>query len=190
MRKLTYYVAVSLDGFIAAPDGRCDFFLVEGDHMAELTARRPETVPTTWREAAGLAGAENKKFDTVVMGRTTYEAGVADGNPSPYSHMRQYVFSRTLAEAADPAVRVVSTDPLEKIRALKRQAGKDIWLCGGGSLAAALQPEIDELVLKINPVAVGSGVPLFHGGFQPVRYRLRDSGVFDSGVMTVTYART
>jgi dihydrofolate reductase len=72
--------------------------------------------------------------------------------------LRQYVVSRTLAEPPDPAAEVIRGDPVAAVRERKRGDGKDIWLCGGGKLAGALRPEIDELVVELHPVAVGSGV--------------------------------
>lgn len=92
LRKLTYYVAASLDGFIAGPDGDFSFFALEGDHLTALNEQHPETVPTAWREAAGIDGP-NKVFDTVLMGRGTYEMGIKTGSFSPYRHLRQVVFS-------------------------------------------------------------------------------------------------
>ena len=66
-----------------------------------------------------------------------------------------------MAERLDPAVEVIAGDPAAALQEPKRADGKDIWLCGGGKLAGALRTEIDELVVKLHPVAVGSGVPLF-----------------------------
>ncbi|WP_020669497.1 dihydrofolate reductase family protein [Amycolatopsis nigrescens] len=191
MRKLTYYIAISIDGFIAGPDGDIGFYLLEGDHSAAMTERYPETVPTGWREAAGITGA-NREFDTVLMGRGTYEFGLRDGRPSPYAHLRQYVFSSTLNETdlpADAGIELVTGDPVAKVRELKRSAGGGIWLCGGGGLAGALREEIDELVVKIHPVVAGAGIPMFGGGFRPERYTVTDSRVFDSGVAVLTYTR-
>lgn len=186
MRKLTYYIATTIDGFIAAPDGSADFFPLTGDHSAPLTAARPETVPTDFREAAGIT-EPNKVFDTVLMGRVTYEQALNSGIPSPYSHLRQYVFSRTLKEST--AVEVVTTDPLTKVRELKQEPGKGIWLCGGGQLAGQLRPEIDELVVKINPIIAGSGIPLFGGDFTPVHLTVAESKVYESGVAVMTYVK-
>jgi dihydrofolate reductase len=189
LRKLTYYVAITIDGFIAAPDGSFDFYLLEGDHMAAITARFPETIPTAFRDAFGIT-AENDRFDTVLMGRETYEVGVREGITSPYNHLRQLVFTRNLAESPDPTVEVVHGDPLTTVRELKREDGKGIWLCGGGNLAHQLLPEIDELIVKINPMVIGSGIPLFSGEFQHRSFTLTDSQVCQSGVAIMTYART
>lgn len=95
---------------------------------APLTAARPETVPTDLRKAAGIT-EPNKEFDTVLMGRVTYEQARNAVIPNPYAHLRQYVFSRTLAKST--SVEVVASDPLSKVRELKQEPGKGIWLCGG-----------------------------------------------------------
>lgn len=82
----------------------------------------------------------------------------------------------------------MATDPLEYVRDLKRQEGLGIWLCGGGSLAGALLPEIDELVLKVNPIVVGDGIPLFRRGFEPHRFTRLETKTFDSGVTVCRFA--
>ncbi|MER5351434.1 dihydrofolate reductase family protein [Kitasatospora sp. NPDC002551] len=191
MRKLTYYVGATIDGFIAAPDGDYQFLMsyVGGDYLSHMCAEYPETLPTPGRAAMGIAEAPNKRFDTVVMGRGTYDPGLAIGLTSPYAHLRQIVFSRSLTESPDPAVEVTPADPLEVVRELKRQDGLGIWLCGGGELAGALLPEIDELVIKQYPVAIGAGVPLFRAGFAPHTFALADSHAFPNGVTVRTYER-
>ncbi|MET7419598.1 dihydrofolate reductase family protein [Dactylosporangium sp. NPDC005555] len=190
MRKLIYLVAVTLDGFIAGPDGQFDFFGFEGDSAAAILADWPETIPTHARAPLGLEGVANRRFDTVVMGRGTYEPGLAIGVTSPYRHMEQFVFSRTLTDV-DPTVTFVGgdTDPAGFVRDLKRRDGLDIWLCGGGRLAAQLVDEIDELILKVNPIAVASGVPLFAAPFKPVPFRRTGVRAFDTGVSILTFER-
>lgn len=114
------------------------------------------------------------------MGRATYEPGLKLGWTSPYAHLRQYVVSRTLV-SPDPAVTVVG-DPVALVRELKEQEGMDIWLCGGGKLAAALRDEIDELIIKRNPLVIGSGIPLFDGPFTPTGFAPVSTRSFDSGL--------
>lgn len=179
-RRLIYYVAVTLDGFIARPDGSFDCFLFEGDHFPDLFARFPETFPTHLRHQLGVSG-EPQLFDTVLMGRNTYEVGLREGITSPYAPLRQYVISTSMTESPDKGVTLFREDPLDLVRQLKREDGKDIWICGGGKLAGALAPEIDELILKINPVVIGAGIPLFVGyeGITPaipLEYRTYSSG--------------
>lgn len=190
MRKLTYFVATTVDGFIASPDSEHTMFTEGEDHGAWVLAQMPETVPTAYRHLVpGLAETENQRFDTVLMGRGTYELGLRDGFTSPYGHLRQHVISTGLASSPDPAVELVTGDAQEFVRALKEQEGLGIWLCGGGKLAAALRDEIDELIVKINPVVIGSGIPLFDSAYSPQRYRVVTGQVFDSGVTIMTYAK-
>ena len=184
MRTLTYYIGSSLDGYIAGPSDEYDALPIEPDVSAAMNEARPETVPTTFRELAGLADAPNRRYDTVLMGGNTYRAG---GSPSPYVHLRQCVFSSTL----DPNghVEVVATDPVAFVRHLKTEAGQGIWLCGGGKLAAALASEIDEIVVKRYPVVLGGGVPMFDGPYEPTRFMLVESRAFDSGAVVQTYRK-
>ncbi|WP_280361868.1 dihydrofolate reductase family protein [Nocardia wallacei] len=172
MRKLVYYVGVSLDGYIAGPAGEIDFYPVADDMSAWFNERYPEVVPTHIRPHVGLAvDAPNREWDTLIMGRGTYEPALSIGVASPYAHMKQYVVSGTLAPVDDPNVEVVDGDPVELVRRLKAEEGRDIWLCGGGKLAGALVDEIDELIIKSYPVIAGAGVPVFGGNFRPTLFR-------------------
>ncbi|WP_127504043.1 dihydrofolate reductase family protein [Actinoplanes solisilvae] len=180
MRKLVYYVASSLDGFIAAPDGSWDFFgPVHDDLGAFITDRYPETLP----------GAREKRvFDTVLMGRGTYEPALKAGVTSPYAHLDQYVFSSTIDPGIDPAVTVETGDPVAFVRELKQRPGRDIWLCGGGALAATLRDEIDEFVIKLNPVLAGNGIRLTTSPYDPRRLTLLEATPLGaSGVVLLRY---
>jgi dihydrofolate reductase len=86
-------------------------------------------------------------------------------------------------------VHLVAGDPVAAVRELKRQGGKDIWLCGGGALAAALFPEIDELILKVNPVLLGDGIPLFDFSSEiaPAALELTESRSYANGFMLTRY---
>jgi dihydrofolate reductase len=131
MRTLTYYVASSIDGFIAGPGGAVDFYPAEPDLLDWISATYPETLPTPVRQALGV-DTPNRAFDTVVMGRGTYEPGPAAGFPSPYAHLKQYVFAHGVTAPDD--VTVVDGDPVELIRKLKAEDGLGIYLAGGGNL--------------------------------------------------------
>lgn len=188
MRSLVYFVAVSLDGRIADPDGGFADFLAEGDHLAALAAEWSDTVPGHVRTALGMPPADGSRFDTVLMGWNTYAVGLAEGVDSPYPHLRQIVVSSRSPEV--PAdVEVVAEDPAAAVRALKGTDGNDIWLCGGGQLAATLADEIDRLVLKVNPVVFGDGIPLFAGGYRPTDFALVDTTAYASGVVVNDYQR-
>lgn len=189
MRELTYYIGATLDGYIAGPGGEYDQLPIEPDVAAFINERRPETIPTAFRESLGLADTPNLLDDTVLMGRGTYLPGLESGSPSPYAHLKQYVFSSTLDPALAPDVTFVAGDALEVVRELKRQEGQGIWLCGGGKLAAALVSEIDEIVLKRYPLVLGGGLPLFDGPYAPLRFDLVEHHVFDSGMTVQTYRK-
>jgi dihydrofolate reductase len=193
-RELVYYIGVSIDGRIAGPRGEYDFFpMGDGEAAAGYsrwtTAEWPETVPTAYRDAAGVTGTPNKHFDTVVMGLGTYRPALDEGITSPYAHLRQYVVSSTTDPATDPAVTIVPGDPLGLVRRLKAEDGLDIWLCGGGKLAGTLFPEVDRLVVKRYPVVVGAGIPVFDRGFEPAPFRVTDRRAFDNGVEITWFAR-
>lgn len=189
MRELTYYVAVTIDGFIAGPDGDFGFFPVEGDHLPALIEEFPETMPVHVRTALGLTDVPNRRFDTVVMGRRTWEPAREAGLTSAYPHLDQHVFSRTLRERPDDTVTVVDEEPVDYVRRLKKRDGLGIWLCGGGDLAGALLPEIDELILKVNPIVAGSGRPLFTSDFAARAFRFEGARTYDSGVIVQRYRR-
>ena len=188
MRKLIYFVAATIDGFIAAPDGGIDVFPLEPDLLDFVVAEYPETLPTHVRTRIGL-DAPNRVFDTLVMGKGTYDPALALGITSPYAHLKQYVFSRTAEAAPEPEVEIVTGDPVELVRRLKLQDGLDIWLCGGGDLAAQLLPEVDELVVKLNPVLAGAGIPLLRSDFNPTPLTLRDTRPLPGGVVVLRYSR-
>ncbi|WP_188190984.1 dihydrofolate reductase family protein [Nonomuraea sp. SYSU D8015] len=188
MRKLVYFVASSLDGYIAGPNGEFDFYPLGDDMAAYINGEYPETVPTTVRDRIGF-DAPNKRFDTVIMGRGTYEPGLAEGYTSPYAHLRQYVVSTTIKSIDDPAVELVPGDPVGLVRRLKQEDGLDIYLCGGGNLAAQLLPEIDELIIKVYPVVAGEGIAAFHGRFDPTVFTLTAHRSFSNGALVLNYTR-
>ena len=112
-RRLRYSVAVSLDGFIARPNGEYDWIVM--DPSIDFAALY-------------------KQFDTAVMGRKTYEVLIAQGGHGAMPGLDVVVFSRTLPPATHPGVRIVSDDPRKVVAALKAKPGRDIWLYGGGDL--------------------------------------------------------
>lgn len=194
MRLLTYHVAVSLDGYIADPNGSFDAFAQTGDHIDALIRDVPETLPGHVLSAIGIE-SPNTTYDTVVMGWNTFAVGRSQGIDDPYPHLRQYVLSRTRsADEVGGDVKLVAEDPVGLVRSLKAESSPGgIWLCGGGALAAAVRDEIDRLVLKVNPVLLGSGIPLFESGPTSAReFTLDSSHAFASGVLMATYeaART
>src|SRR5262245_22389651 len=171
MRKLKYHVAASADGFIARQDGSFDCFPAAGDHVDDYLDSL-------------------KSYGAVLMGRKTYEVGLKMGVTDPYPYLKSYVFSRTMKESPDTRVEVVAENGSDLVRSLKNQPGKDIYLCGGADLASALFKEglIDEVILKVNPLLLGSGIPLLSDIGRRVDLEFIGSKVYDSGVVLLSYS--
>ncbi|MEV8310526.1 dihydrofolate reductase family protein [Streptomyces flavidovirens] len=190
MRKLTYYVGMSIDGFIAAPDGAFDFYPVSESFLKDfLIGEYPDCLPTHVRQHLGVDDLENKHFDTMLQGRATYDAALELGITSPYKHLRQYVVSRSVDKSIDPDVEVISGDVAAKVRQLKQEDGHGIYLAGGANLAAQLLEEIDELVVKVYPIVTGSGIPVFSAEFRVFEFTLASTRTFDSGTVVLMYSK-
>jgi dihydrofolate reductase len=171
MRQLKYHVACTVDGFIAHGDHTIEGFIAEGDHV------------TDYQESL------RNDYDVVLMGRRTYEFGFQFGVTSPYPWLKQYVLSRTMDSSPDANVELVSADVPGFVRRLKEEPGKAIYLCGGADLAATLFARnlIDEIILKLNPVLFGSGIPLFSGAIMQTALELTGSRVYGNGVVLLHY---
>ena len=172
MRKLTFGGANSLDNYLARKDHAVDWILW-GEEAAEV-------MKDYW-----------KTFDTILMGRKTYEVALRQGKGKSggYPGMKNYVFSSTLKKSSDKTVTIVSTDAAEFVRDLKEQEGKEICLMGGGELAQSLFEAdlIDEIGFNIHPVLLGSGIPLFHPMTRHIDLELRQCRPFKNGCVMVTY---
>jgi len=188
MRNVVYLVATTLDGFIARKDGSFQNFVWNEAFGSFLMENFPETFPARLR-----TGTEaNRTFDTVLMGRATYEVGLREGITSPYPTLDQYLFSRTLESSPDDAVTLVKTGTLDRVKELKEKEGKSIWLCGGSELAGDLYAAwlIDKLILKVNPVVFGEGKSMFGRAVAAGRLMLRDIRYFESGHLLASYSVT
>ncbi|MDQ0959227.1 dihydrofolate reductase [Streptomyces sp. B4I13] len=192
MRKLAYYIACSVDGFIGDVTGDASAMLpyVDEEFLDFLKSEYPETVPTRGRRARGFDDLENKRFDTVIQGRLSYDLALKDGDVSPYAHLRQYVASRTLAASPSPEVEIVGEGLLDTVRELKAQeGGLDIYLCGGSRLAGELFDEIDQLVIKTYPIVYGTGMPMFAADCDVAGFALGEVRSFGNGAVVRTYDR-
>lgn len=171
MRELKYHVASTVDGFIAHSDHTVDGFIGEGEH------------------AADYLDALKTDYDTVLMGRRTYEFGFQFGVTNPYPWLKQYVLSRSMTSSPDANVELVSENFIDLVKRLKAEPGKAIYLCGGAELAGALFAEdlIDEVILKLNPVLFGAGLPLFSGVAKQSALELVSHKVYASGVLLLHY---
>ncbi|MGD8439553.1 MAG: dihydrofolate reductase family protein [Holophagae bacterium] len=169
MRRIVYSVAMSLDGFIAAPDGEYDWIPNEPD--------------IDW-------GAFIERFDTVLMGRRSYEAALTAPGGGALPDLRTIVISTTLRPEDHPDVRVVSKEVDRVIEALRRASGKDIWLFGGGSLFRSLleRGHVDRVEIGLIPVLLGGGIPLLPQPAATVPLRLVDQHTYPTtGTVLLTY---
>jgi dihydrofolate reductase len=169
MRRVRYSVAMSLDGYIAGPQGESDWIVIDPD--IDFHALFAE-------------------FDTLLMGRKTYEATRQPGSVGGMPGMQVYVFSRTLRPADCPGV-IVSDDPKGTLNALRAKAGKDIWLFGGGSLFRSFLQLglVDSVEVAIIPVLLGSGVPLQAQPATLAKLQLVKHRVYEkTGTMLLEYA--
>src|SRR6266550_5516562 len=168
-RRLRYHVAVSLDGFIAGPNGEYDWIVMD---------------PSI--DFAALF----KEFDMAVMGRKTYELLTAQGGHGAMPGLEVVVFSRTLPAASYPGVRIFNGDPAEIVAALKAKRGRDIWLFGGGVLFRSLLDAglVDTVEVAVIPVLLGAGVPLLPPG-DTTKLVLEDQKTLPvSGIVALSYS--
>jgi dihydrofolate reductase len=171
-RKLIYHVAVTLDGFIADASGQFPLAQMEGEHVTEYVA------------------SLQQDYDTVLMGRRTYDLALSAGVVDPYPFLSTYVFSRTLPASTSERVNVIGDGLLDVARELKAKPGKDIYLCGGGQLASQLLDAglVDEVWLKLNPLLYGNGLGLAPTLSQPRGLQLLDCKRYATGVVLLKYA--
>ncbi|MDO0911865.1 dihydrofolate reductase family protein [Streptomyces sp. DT2A-34] len=192
MRKLTYYIACSIDGFIGDPggDGSDMVRFADEEFFGFVKSEYPETLPTHVRRALGIDDLDNKRFDTIIQGRGSYDVALQEGITSPYAHLREYVASRTLTKSPDPNVEIIGDDLVANVRELKAEDSEfGIYLCGGSQIAGELLDEIDELVIKTYPVVYGTGMPMFGSDFAGTDFTLDGARTFGNGAVVRTYSR-
>ncbi|MDZ4867754.1 MAG: dihydrofolate reductase family protein [Alphaproteobacteria bacterium] len=168
MRRVRYSVAMSLDGFIAGPKGENDWIVMD----PEIDFR-----------------ALMSSFDTILMGRKTYEASRGHGGGG-MPGINAYVFSRTLRQKDCPSV-TVTANARETIGEIKAQAGKDLWLFGGGGLFRSLleQGLVDAVDVTVVPVLLGGGVKLLPEPYDVHKLKLMKHRVYEkTGTVSLEYA--
>jgi dihydrofolate reductase len=168
-RSVRYGVAMSLDGYIAGPNGEADWIVNDPDvDFTEMFSR----------------------FDTLLIGRKTFEAMLKmGGGEGSWPGVKSFVISRTLKQADHPDITIVQ-DPARLVTELKAQAGKDIWLFGGGELFRSLLDAglVDGVDVGLIPVLLGGGIPLLPCPAARARLRLTKQRVYEkSGIVGLEY---
>ena len=172
MRPVRYSVAMSLDGYIAGPNGEYDWIVMD---------------PELGKEFPELFG----RYDTMLVGRKSFTAaGGQGGGGGPFGGMKVVVFSRTLSPADHPAVTIVRDDAVEAVRQLRESPGKDIWLFGGGSLFRTLLDAglVDFVEVGVIPVLLGGGIPLLPSPAARASLKLTSHRVYEkTGTVMLEY---
>lgn len=173
MRKIILGLGISIDGYIARPDGTFDFLFMPKDFMHEFSAF-------------------NASIDTCIMGRKTYDVAKAQGGGGFDKRIKTYVLSRTLPSGERESLTFVNVSPQALVEEIRRRKGKDIWLMGGGEIARDFLKAdlVDELHVGVVPVLLGEGLPLFPSGFPQRNFELIENKTFSRGLISLKYRRT
>lgn len=174
MGKIVYYIASSLDGYIAGQNGDVSSFLYQGKGVDKYQS-------------------DLQNFKTVIMGRKTYEFGYAfglePGQPA-YVGMEHFIFSNNLKfDKLSENVHIKKIEISEVLK-IKEKCSTDIYLCGGGKFAGWLLENqlIDKLKIKLNPITLGNGTRLFDMGSINSKWKFIEHEAFEEGMIILTYS--
>ena len=170
MRKVIYSVAMSLDGYLAGPKGEADWIVMD-----------PEI------DFMGMMA----RFDTILMGRRTFEATQAMGGGESMPGVRSVVVSRTLRQEDHPGLTIIADDVGGAVSRMRAGSGKDIWLFGGGSLFRSLLDLglVDTIEVAVIPVLLGGGIPLLPTRSGRAKLRLVSNKAYQAtGILALEYA--
>ncbi len=169
MRCIVYSVAMSLDGFIAGPQGEFDWIVMDPEIDFDAMTNR---------------------FDTLLMGRGTFAAAQAMGTGG-MPGMKTVVVSSTLRPEDHPDVTIISNQVEAAVERLRAEPGKDVWLFGGGVLFRSLLDAglVDTVEVAIIPVVIGGGLPMLPPGGKRAKLKLINSKIYpQTGTVLLEYA--
>ncbi len=183
MRRLIVSNLISLDGFMAGPQGEIDWFTGLADKELE-------------KYSIELLGS----VDTILFGRVTYQlmagywpkASASEDDPRIIEAMNdlpKVVFSKTLRSVSWKNARLVGTNAAEEVSRLKSQAGRNLVIYGSGGLVSALSQRglIDDYRIFVAPLVLGGGMPLFRGLESRIALRLAEVKSLRSGTVLLRY---
>lgn len=176
MAEVILFIATSLDGYIARPDGNIDWL---------------NSIPNPEQGDYGYEALLHNVGITV-MGRKTYEEVLGFGVEWPYADLLTYVVTHdSHYRPSTPKTFILTSDIKHFIIEQKKSSTKDIWLVGGSQLNTAFINEslIDRMIISIIPKIIGEGIPLFaHKPIDSV-WKLENAKTFDTSVVTLTYVK-
>jgi len=172
-RKLILYIAMSLDGFIAKPDGDISF----------LTSVEKEGEDYGYSKFM-------ESVDTIILGRKTFDKILAMGYELPYGNRPVYVVTRS-SKSDSGTIMYYSGNLTDLISSLKSLEGKNIYCDGGAEIVHQLLKYdlIDELIISIIPVLLGDGISLFKDGLQEKKLQIMSAKSFEKGLVQLHYIR-
>ena len=175
MRRISLFIAMSLDGYIADSKGGVGWLNGQDSENEDID---------TYSEFA-------KTIDTILMGWNTYHQIVTELSPQEwvYNEFTTYVITHN-EHTSSEKIRFVNINPVDLVKRLKEENGKDVWICGGADLVQQLVNNdlIDDYYITIIPTLLGSGIRLFDNGKHEIKLRLLNTQSYN-GMADLIYTR-